>query len=704
MTRNRSSIVVRILGDAKKLNDELGIASKAIGAFGIAAAAALTKGFVDSLGAEANDDLIASRLGLDEATAGRLGDVAAGAYRDAWGDSLADVTGTVTALFSSFEGLDDGRLEALTGQAEALGTAFEIDVGQGVQTASELVEAGLVDSADEAFDLLTRGLQEMPQGIRDELLAASNEYGDFFADLGFSGDEAFAALTEYADDGIFGIDKFGDALKELTIRGSDMSTASVEAYEAAGLSAEEMSAAFLEGGDVARDALDSTIDGLLSIEDPVEQSNAAIALFGTPLEDLSVSEIPDFLEGLENMGGGLGDVEGAAQAMADQLGSNGLTKIEAFKRRGLGRLAVFVENRAIPAIESLGGFVEDLGDFFNNNRFVIVGALAGITAGVAAWAVSAAAAAIANFTFAGSLLAAAAPFIAIGLAIAALVAGLVWAYENVEWFREGVDAAFAFIQDEVVPVVMAIVDGIIKIFGGWVDFFAGIFTGDWSRVWEGITGILGGQLDIIKALLGAAWDVIKGAASGAWDSVKSTATGAVDSVVESVKGMPGRIAGFVTDIAGAGLDAGKAFLEGMLDGIGALGAGLANAVTEVGRAIANTIVIDPMNDLISLINALEFDLPKISTPLGSIGGGTVGLPNIGFLDRFHDGGAIGRLGGARREVPILAESGEFVLSRDDVDRILRGGRGGVTVNVTNPLPTHADIEDGIALGLAVSPL
>ncbi|MDV7740889.1 MAG: phage tail tape measure protein [Enterococcus sp.] len=104
------------------------------------------------------------------------------------------------------------------------------------------------------------------------------------------------------------------------------------------------------------------------------------------------------------------------------------------------------------------------------------------------------------------------------IAIAALVAGLVWAYNNVEWFRNGVNAFFQGVSDIAVEVfnfmggyISNIFGGIIqnfqnffdagkRIFTGFIDFITGIFTGDWERAWNGVVNIFGGIFDMIAAM------------------------------------------------------------------------------------------------------------------------------------------------------------------------------------------------------------
>ena len=101
-----------------------------------------------------------------------------------------------------------------------------------------------------------------------------------------------------------------------------MSKASVEAYGLIGLNAEKMSSAIASGGAAAREAMQRTAAGLLKIQDPAERANAAIALFGTPIEDLAVDQIPDFLRSLATVSDRMGQVQGTARRMGDVLRDN----------------------------------------------------------------------------------------------------------------------------------------------------------------------------------------------------------------------------------------------------------------------------------------------------------------------------------------------------------------------------------------------
>lgn len=223
------------------------------------------------------------------------------------GDNIAHMGGQTAAQLS-----DDFMAFNATFARSAEETASTIDV---------MLNSGMVSNAQEGLDLLTAGMQKVPAAMQDEVFDAMNEYSKHFNTLGIDGADAMAMLVSASENGQYAIDKTGDAIKEFSLRGSDMSKTSTEAYDLIGLSAEDMASKIAAGGEGAQEALSRTAEGLLGIEDPAERANAAIALFGTPVEDLGVDQIPAFLEALTAGGDGMGDFAGSAQAMADNTQS-----------------------------------------------------------------------------------------------------------------------------------------------------------------------------------------------------------------------------------------------------------------------------------------------------------------------------------------------------------------------------------------------
>lgn len=584
----QSVINVRILGDNKNFRGALddaesqagkwaGRIGKAVAAgaalAGAAAGAALIKGFGDATAAEANADLLEARLGITPERAAELAEISAGVYRDAWGESLEGVSDAVAALDRGFPDVGAAQLEALSVKAIAVGDVFDTDIAQSIQSAEELVSSGLAGSAEEAFDLLTAGLQRMPAAIRDELFAASNEYGDFFADLGFTGNEAFGLLTDFADQGVFGIDKVGDAIKELSIRATDGSTATTAAYDAIGISAGETAEQMLAGGDDARNAFFEIVTGLQGIEDPVLQANSAIALFGTPLEDLSVGEIPEFLDSLNNIDSGMGNVTGAADKMTDAVGSNARARIKAFRRQALGKLADFVAQHVIPQVERFTEWAQrELPPIMDRAAQIVEQVAPRIRdaiAQVVTWIRDNWPTIKAVFdTYVSYLQNVAWPVIQTIMTgiITAVGAVVDWVVTNWPKIRAAIAAVVDWFQADAWPVIEKIVGFIVAEFEnlqGWVDEnwpkiketiestieairviidkVLTVIQGIWERhgdtlirylerAWAAIKKVIGGALEIIRGVIQTVTSLIRGDWSGAWDGIKAIVDGAWQAI------------------------------------------------------------------------------------------------------------------------------------------------------------------------------
>lgn len=446
------------------------------GGIALAVGAALVGGITNAIDLQDANAKITASLGLTEAESARIGGVAGKLYSDAYGQSIDEVNTAVESVVGSFDGMRQASgeaIEATTAKLLNLQTAMGIDVARSAQVAGQAVKNGLAGSADEAIDLLTANLQRVPAAVRDDLIDAVDEYGPILANMGFSGEEAFGMLANAADKGMYGIDKTGDALKELSIRASDMSTASVAAYGAAGLNAEEMARKMQLGGAEARDATEQIIQGLLGIKDPVAQSNAAIALFGTPLEDLGTQEIPTFLDSLGQVKDGFKDTAGAADEMGATL--NGTASV------GWTQLSRTWDS----IIGQVGGallpILSEVITFLNENPAVLqivataVGILAAAFIGltVATWAMNTAL--LAN------------PITWIILAIVALVAAIVLLIAN--W-----DTVVKFLADAWAGFIgwfTGVMDGFLSWWGGiWDGLMSGIAEG-WEAVLAWFAGIPG---------------------------------------------------------------------------------------------------------------------------------------------------------------------------------------------------------------------
>jgi phage-related minor tail protein len=364
---------VRVRPDTDKFEDDaeggiVGAMSK-LGGKGAAAmgaaiggALAIGEGFSQALERGALSDRLAASLGLTEGKSAEVGKVAGNLFANAYGDSMETVNAAVGAVMTSIDGMataSSADLEALTGTALNFATTFDVDVNRATQIAGQLMRTGLAKDGTEAFDLLTAASQKVPAALREDVLDAADEYGTFFASLGYSGSEAFGTLVKGAEQGMYGIDKAGDAIKEFTIRATDMSASSTAAYDSIGLDAQTMANRILAGGDTAKGATQKIIDGLLKIKDPATQANTAIALFGTPLEDIGTAKVPEFLKSLSAAGGGLGDVSGAADRMGQTLNDNASTNMTQFMRTAQSLAVDFLGGQVIPKVQEVSGWLND---------------------------------------------------------------------------------------------------------------------------------------------------------------------------------------------------------------------------------------------------------------------------------------------------------------------------------------------------------
>ncbi len=101
--------------------------------------------------------------------------------------------------------------------------------------------------------------------------------------------------------------------------------------------------------------------------------------------------------------------------------------------------------------------------------------------------------------------------------------------------------------------IMDRIKGMITVIGGIIDFLTGVFSGDWSKAWDGIKSVFSGifqqikaiakeRIDSIKNVIITGVNILKGAWQIAWSAVKSiasTAWGNIKKVFTAGKGVGG---------------------------------------------------------------------------------------------------------------------------------------------------------------------
>lgn len=346
---------------------------KAAAAAGVAAALALSVGFVSALNVDKANDKLAAQLGSSAVEAKRFGGIAGDLYADAFGNSMGEVNTALKGVVQHVEGMRGASKEALkdvTGDVLALAETFELDLGQTTRAVGKLVKTGMASDASQALDLLTRGFQTGTDEAGD-LLDTVSEYSTQFRELGIDGKKAFGLISQGLSAGARDADTVADAIKEFAIRSKDGSSASRQAFRAIGLDAGAMFDVFARGGPDADQAMADVIGRLKAMKDPVAQDAAAVALFGTKAEDLQ-----DALFALDPTSAvdALGQVEGATDAMANTMRDNAATTLEQFKRQAKAALV----ERLAAAVPHLQAVAKWMGE---NKAIVepLIGILAGLT-------------------------------------------------------------------------------------------------------------------------------------------------------------------------------------------------------------------------------------------------------------------------------------------------------------------------------------
>ncbi|WP_062516491.1 phage tail tape measure protein [Demequina gelatinilytica] len=515
---SRRSMIFDILADAapaKKVFDKfeehaLGVAAS------IAAGYAGTKllgGLDDALAADASGDKVAAQLNLIPEAAQAASDAAKGAFRDGMGDSLEEVSRAVSEVGEDMVDLNktsSAETQKMVTDALAIADAYDKDVSEVTRAAGQLMKNGLAADADEAFDIITTGMQG---GLdkTDEFLDTLWEYSEPMSQLGLSGQDAIAMFGSALDSGAFSIDKAGDAMNEFATRAIDGSDSTAKAYEAIGLNAEQMQSQIAMGGPAAKTAFSEVVQALAGVSDAAEQDAAGVALFGSMWEDAGKEMVLSMDPAKQT----LADVSDATENMSDTLYDNGIASAESMRRSfdGLWQDAMSLPGPFGTVAAGVKAFGGDLLAGAGAAGSLLVG-LTNLGVGQRLAAVGTGIVTAAQWAWNAALNAS--PVMWIVTAIALLVAALVWAWNNVDWFREGLLNAWAFIKgawSQVGPFFGRVKTRIVTAFRIAWNFLKTVFkwtpigmvTSNWGKITKFFSGFKTRAISIFRG----AWNFMK---------------------------------------------------------------------------------------------------------------------------------------------------------------------------------------------------
>lgn len=533
------------------------IASK-LGPIGTAGGVALGAGIavgvggalaLKSIGDTFDDAFDTIRIGT-----GATGEALAGLKEDFKATLTAVPTDAATAAaaiadLNTRTGATGETLQGLAGQVLELGRLTGEDTGSLIEKTTRVFGdwgVAIEDSGD-ALDTLFRASQATGVPV-SQLADQIVKYGAPLRQFGFGFEQSAALLGKFEKEGVN---------TELAMGSLRIALGKVAR----------------EGGDPA-EALQSTIQAIKDAGSAGEANAIAFELFGARAgADMAAAiregrfELGDLFD---QVSAGNETILGAADATADYRQSWEKLKNKVFVAlqplaekflAALGKLFDFIGPKVQPVIDAIGkalGFVGQLFSGLTGGAEDAEGKLGG------------------TFSSIGGLFEKVGGYFSTLWELVQTIFGAIADF----WDKWGgtITAIFSSVFDTVVSILGAAFD----ILSGILEIFTGLFTGDWSKVWEGVKHIFGGIWDAIVAIFRNIWNQILAVARGVLDNFGSTIKGGLDRVLTFFRELPGKILGFLAALPGKLLQLGIDMIAGLVKGLG-------NIASAVGDKIKSGI-------------------------------------------------------------------------------------------------------------------
>jgi phage-related minor tail protein len=647
----------------KAMGPMLATAGLAVGA---AVGAAIAGSVMSAIDKENVQAQMKAKFGLSPEESKANGAISGKLYAQGFGDSAAEV-GDAAGLIGKLTGASGKALEDMTKQGLTLQKVFGYDVKESIAAANNIVANGLAPNTTAAFDLIAKGAQ-MGLDVNDDLIDSLTEYSTQWNKLGVTGPAALGLMSQAQKAGIRNTDLLNDAFKEFSIRAIDGSKGTTAAFKELGLSTTEIPAALAKGGPEATAALDQVIKKIQGIKDPVKQSQTAVALFGTQFEDMG----PKVFNSLDVVAAGATKVGNTTGQMITDLSATTAARFETIKRTAQQWATNIAGNFLNMAAEGVKQFKAlwngegGAGPFSNLGPIIQkVKALGGT-------------------------------FKEIFDQIKTVVMENKSQFQTFFNFILGISNILWSAVGPIFKALGAAIKAVIGILGGLIDFFAGVFTGDWKRagdglhkiwfsLWEGIKGILMnvGQalLNIVKGI----WSGIKGTVMGfvnwfvnGWKTAWTNAKNDVINMGNAIKdGITSRFNTMKTNINNA-INGVKGFITGMRDHIGNMVRSMGDKFTAFkdntirAFTLAKDGVAKVWNKLQDVAKKpVNFVIDPVYANIRNLWNNIaskVGLAQLPAVAKFAKGG-IAPGSGNRDTVPAMLTPGEGILTKKEMKKI-----------------------------------
>lgn len=550
--KTTSSKLGKIGGAAAKAGKVAGAAFAAIGS---AALAVGTKAVTGAVGFDQAMNQFAASTGIAESELSDYENTLKDIYTNNYGDSFEDVADAMAAVTQQMGDLDQASLQNITESAFTLRDTFGYDINESVRAANTMMTQFGIEG-DKAMGLIATGAQN-GLDFSGELLDSVSEYSVQFAKVGLDADDMFKIMEKGAETGAFNLDKVGDAIKEMSIRVVDGSATTQEGFSAIGLNADEMAAKFAAGGDSAKEAFDQTIQALADMDDPLAQSQAGVALFGTMWEDLGpevVTQLANIEDGAyatsdsmeelkdikyDDLGSMMESLGRSVETLLLPLGEALIPLIQQIIEEilpvieeNLPLLTDFISqlvSSLMPLVESL---LPPMMDLFNLLLPILIQFIEQILPPIIELLTTLLPPIMklvetllpplidlfaALITPLAEILSAILPPLidVINMLLEPIMAlidqllppltelfkGLMPIFDALSPVIEFLGQLFSKVLGGAIEAIMPIIEGVMDVFGGLIDFITGVFSGNWEQAWNGIVDMFKGIFNLIPTIV-----------------------------------------------------------------------------------------------------------------------------------------------------------------------------------------------------------
>lgn len=550
--KTTSSKLGKIGGVAAKAGKVAGAAFAAIGS---AALAVGTKAVTGAVSFDQAMNQFAASTGIAESELSDYENTLKDIYTNNYGDSFEDVADAMAAVTQQMGDLDQASLQNITESAFTLRDTFGYDINESVRAANTMMTQFGIEG-DKAMGLIATGAQN-GLDFSGELLDSISEYSVQFAKVGLDADDMFKIMEKGAETGAFNLDKVGDAIKEMSIRVVDGSATTQEGFSAIGLNADEMAAKFAAGGDSAKEAFDQTIQALADMDDPLAQSQAGVALFGTMWEDLGpevVTQLANIEDGAyatsdsmeelkdikyDDLGSMMESLGRSVETLLLPLGEALIPLIQQIIEEilpvieeNLPLLTDFISqlvSSLMPLVESL---LPPIMDLFNLLLPILIQFIEQILPPIIELLTTLLPPIMklvetllpplidlfaALITPLAEILSAILPPLidVINMLLEPIMAlidqllppltelfkGLMPIFDALSPVIEFLGQLFSKVLGGAIEAIMPIIEGVMDVFGGLIDFITGVFSGNWEQAWNGIVDMFKGIFNLIPTIV-----------------------------------------------------------------------------------------------------------------------------------------------------------------------------------------------------------